>query len=618
VGRAWIAVAGIVAAVAATPAAGQWTTSGPFGGTVADVAIDPGNPQVAYALTPHAGVFKSSNGGRSWSRANAGLPNDEIGFRLEVSPADPSVLYVVLSTGLYRSTDGARSWTRTPAQPLETVRDLDLHPTDPNTFYLTRFREVVRSTDGGETLVPLAIDRHIPTALAIAPSAPQTLYGYSSRVYVSRDAGEVWKEGNHAMNTPETFLVDPDDAETVYAAGSDGLLKSTNGGKTFTWIDPWHQLADSLRHLAVAPTTPRTLYVGTFRNEVYRSFDGGASWAKTALPPLNGIRDLAVDPLAPENAIVAFQARGLARTADGGASWVESHTGLAASEIRNVAANPLLPGTVLAGSEWGVYRTTNGGRSWAFSGLAGRTQESFAFTRRNRNLVFAAGTDGIFRSSDGGKTWRLRVAPPEDHQWGWGVAIAPSNARVVYAGTTDGTIWRSLDGGFTWQPRSTSVTFDGSIAVDATRPQILWVGTQQNGLRRSLDGGRTWRKLLDEYAGEYHTEMDPVVIDPLRPQTVYVGWGRTIWRTTNNGATWLPWREGVSASTFVVDRAHPRTFYVQRLDGRILRTVNSGATWVVLAGPLPTTGTNDLALSADGKTLHASSWGGGVFTRRVR
>jgi len=79
-----------------------------------------------------------------------------------------------------------------------------------------------------------------------------------------------------------------------------------------------------------------------------------------------------------------------------------------------------------------------------------------------------------------------------------------------------------------------------------------------------------------------------------------------------------PWLDGVAASTFVVDGVHPRTFYVQRLDGRILRTVNSGATWTALAGALPLTETSDLAVSADGKTLHASSWGMGAFSRRVR
>ena len=616
-GRAWIAVAGIVAAVVATPAAGQWSNTGPFGGSVGDIAINPRNPQVVYALTSHAGVFKSTNGGRTWARANTGLPADKIGYGLEISPANPSYLYLELEAVLYRSTDGAATWTKTPGQIHEGSRDMDLHPTDPNTLYLTRFREVVVSTDGGATFTPLPIEQHHPWLLAVAPSAPRTLYGHHGRVHVSRDAGVTWKEGNDSINM-ETFLVDQESPETVYAAGTDGLLKSTNGGKTFTWIDPWHQLADPLRHLAVVPTTPRTLYVGTWYSELYRSTDGGASWIQTALPPLNGISALAVDPLDPESAIVSSRERGLVRTADGGATWAPSHQGLVAADLRNIAASPVVAGTVLAGSDWGVYRTTDGGRSWAFSGLAGRSQEAFAFTPRNRNLVFAAGTDGIFRSGDGGRTWRLRVAPPEDHQWGWGVAIAPSNQRVVYAGTTDGTIWRSLDSGFTWQPRSRPISFDGSIAVDPTRPQILWVGTQQNGLRRSLDGGRTWRELLDEYAGEYHTAMDPVVIDPLRPKTVYVGWGRTVWRTTDNGATWRPWLEGVAASTFAVDRAHPRTFFVQRLDGRILRTVNSGATWAVLAGELPTTETNDVTISADGKTLFASSWGGGVFSRRVR
>jgi hypothetical protein len=74
----------------------------------------------------------------------------------------------------------------------------------------------------------------------------------------------------------------------------------------------------------------------------------------------------------------------------------------------------------------------------------------------------------------------------------------------------------------------------------------------------------------------------------------------------------------VLANTFVVDRARPRTFYVQRLDHRILRSVNSGATWAVIPGPLPRAETNDLALSADGKTLYASSFGAGVFARLVR
>jgi len=120
---------------AAGPAAADWTSIGPYGGSVSALAIDPRTPTTLYAGTS-AGVYKSTNGGTSWSAANAGLMCGDalcsVGH-LALDPQTPTTLYAGTGAGVFKSTDSGASWSR--GQLFDSVTSLALDPQTPTTLY---------------------------------------------------------------------------------------------------------------------------------------------------------------------------------------------------------------------------------------------------------------------------------------------------------------------------------------------------------------------------------------------------------------------------------------------------------------------------------------------------
>src|SRR5262245_8377705 len=182
---------------ASTPAGvNKWTTNGPEGESVYSLAIDPSVPTTLYSGTALHGVFKSVDGGQSWTPVNAGLPiNPNAAVNaLAIDPSAPATLYAGTSTdGVFRSTDGGQSWT-------------------PVNVGLT--------------------DRSIQ-ALAIHPSAPATLYAGSlfGGIFKSTNGGESWMAASAglAITDVDVLAIDPSTPATIYAGGGGGIFKSTSG-----------------------------------------------------------------------------------------------------------------------------------------------------------------------------------------------------------------------------------------------------------------------------------------------------------------------------------------------------------------------------------------------------
>ncbi len=141
-----------VSSGAAATGAPRWSAHGPEGGTISTLEVDPARPSVLYAGTHGAGVFRSSDAGRTWQRSSDGLPPDTLVLALELAPSKPTTLYLEAYAGqrLYRSADGARSWHELP--PVDAgIADLDVDPARPDTVYIATHEGLMRSADGGSS-----------------------------------------------------------------------------------------------------------------------------------------------------------------------------------------------------------------------------------------------------------------------------------------------------------------------------------------------------------------------------------------------------------------------------------------------------------------------------------
>jgi photosystem II stability/assembly factor-like uncharacterized protein len=315
------------------------------------LAIDPTTPSTIYAgvsngaiaydpafpLIPLGdGVFKSADGGASWTAINDGLSNLRV-VAIVIDPQSPATLYVgVEAGGVFKSSNGGASWTpRNAGLP-----------------------------DGLE-LYSLALD----------PQTPSTLYaGFDEDgVFKSIDTGVTWSPSSNGLGTGAErtiwgLAVDPQTPSTLYAATSDGVHKSADAGAT------WARTAPTMFYeynggsididrrsytLVIDPTTnPSTVYVGTFNaGGVFKTIDGGASWseANRGLDYLAGYRyvySLALDQQNPSTLYAGTQGGGIFRTTNGGALWIPVNTGLAGGDVNAIAIDATTAATY-AGTGYG-------------------------------------------------------------------------------------------------------------------------------------------------------------------------------------------------------------------------------------------------------------------------
>jgi len=235
-----------------------------------------------------------------------------------------------------------------------------------------------------------------------------------------------------------------------------------------------------------------------------------------------------------------------------------------------------------------VYKSTDGGISWRYSsnGLIyyalGIEIYSIAIDPSNTQILYA-GTNrlGVFKSLDKGNSW---------NKIGGGataIAIDPTNTQVIYTGA--GTVYKSKDGGSSWEEISKGVIsgYINTIAIDLSNTQILYVGTgdilwnRSGGIFKTIDGGKTWSKVS---GGLGDLIVKSIVIDPTNTQTLYAGTeGSGIFKSTDGGNTWTTLNSGLPSQrvySLAIDPTNPNVIYAGTASGlaKYVRIFSIGAT----------------------------------------
>lgn len=416
----------------------------------------------------------------------------------------------------------------------------------------------------------------------------------------------------------------PDDPATYYfGAAAGGVWKTGDAGRT--WAPIFDRAgAASVGALAIAPSNPKVIYVGTGQIQarydvasgdgMYRSDDGGASWRKIGLPDSRAIGRILVDPGNPDVVLVAAlghifgpsRERGLFRTEDGGKSWsqvlfVDESTGGA-----DLAADPENPAIVYA-SLWqarnypwlsyykpmvgpgsGVYKSSDGGRTWkrlAGGGWPaadlGRIGLAASAGGRVWALVDAAsapdapsGADGLWRSDDGGTRWaRVNATAGLGSSYMNRLTADPRNRDAVYV--TGQSIRRSEDGGktlsfFRGAPGGDDFHF---LWINPKRPEYMVTAADQ-GTIVTVNGGRSWSDWYNQPTGQfYHVETDgrfPYRIYSGQQDSGTVGAAS---RSDDGQLTYRDWRPvgGEERGWDVPDPRDPDIVYGSGLGGTITR-----------------------------------------------
>lgn len=586
-----------------TPVVDHIPGGGPDGGWVSSLAITSTRPATVFAAFWYGGVFKSSDQGVTWTPADRGLPGDATCDLVSV-PTEPDTLYAACSLdSLFKTTDGGALWRQLD---LDYADVPIIAPSDPNVLYTPSWGGVVRSLDGGARWEHIATSTSTSSAclrtFVIDPVDSSTLFcGDEQQISVSRDAGVTWAPfATLPEGAIESLAVGPSDRRVMVAGTSDGrIFKTTDGGSV------WQAVAAGpgsgrIARLWFADGSETTMFARQ-DSTILRSLDAGNRWQVVPFPwKASRAEALAVDPFSPSTLYVGAR-NGVMVTTDAGEHWDNRRHGITRSET-SVVFQDNASSVVYARSWPDVIVSRNGGETWMSVAEADTGAAPTVHGRKALEMLRTPSgtTDGAFEfSTDGGQQWRSSRLP--NGSIPYGIAVAAGTAGVVYVSVRGrplegGRIWRTTDAGDTWQIVFERPDFSFGrcceLVADPNDEDTVYafisgmeIGAGPGGeIWRTTDGGGTWDRL------SLRGLVLALALSPTTPTTVLVqhydieGAGRYVLvASTDRGHTWTRVGKGLPLNTQIIniaaDPQQPMRVFAGTEGRGVFRSLDAGVTW---------------------------------------
>ncbi|HVS81876.1 MAG TPA: YCF48-related protein [Pyrinomonadaceae bacterium] len=409
----------------------SWRITGPTGGDVRALVVDPNDPERFYFGTLDGQLYTSTDAGHNWRLlTNFNRPNLFVDHII-VDPRNSKVLYVAahrhkVPGGFFKSTDGGLTWREAPELRNEALHSLTQSELNPSVLLAGTITGIFRSQDSGETWSPLPTSRTPDLidveSLAIDPRSANVIYAGTWHLpYKSTDGGQNWRIINKGIiDDSDIFAIniDPRNADHVIMSACSGIYETRDAGENWSKVKGIPSQSRRTRAILQHPSVPGLVFAGTTEG-FWRSAKGGDnnSWMVTTSRQIE-INSIAVHPRNPNTIYIGTNNYGVMVSTDGGKNFVPSNNGYSGRFV-----NSIVPDRETAGR---IYATT---------------------------INTATGGGFFFVSSDGGATWSpsMRNMPPR--LMGYSILQDESNGNVIYLGTNLG-MYRSVDRGASWAPMS--------------------------------------------------------------------------------------------------------------------------------------------------------------------
>jgi photosystem II stability/assembly factor-like uncharacterized protein len=576
-----------------------------MGGRIRGLGADPSNPGVLYAGTfDGRAIFKSTNGGATWTTVNTGL---SVPDAVEAIAVDShGTVYVGANGGLLKGSAQGSSWSA--AQGVSALVS-SITIASPSVIYAaTRGQGVLRSSDGGATFQPVNSGLTATDFVSIARDPSGNLYAGASGiagVFKTDSTASNWSPMNTGLPQSGVDSLVADSSGSVYASVAGGVYKTTDGGAH--WNPANSGLSVSGPFLAM--DSGGAIYALAEGSHLFKSTDGAASWSSvnSGVPVGVVTNVLAVDSSG--NTIYAGTEQGVLKTTSGFASWTSASGGLIASEVYGLAFDPAVAGTLYASSFGaGVYKSTDNGSTWSL--LSEPMLYPLPVRVDSGGQVIAGGDFGLKRSTDHGATWSVPSGSPLARIW----ALDVSSSTYYAAGPG---IRRSTDNGATWNATVTGL--DGlvlmSVAADPSNGMLVYAGSSGHGLFKSIDAGATWTPAGTGFNGSAPTGL---AVDS--SGAVYAGAETGVFKSNDHGSTWTLLANGVgsSISSVVVDPSDSTRVYAA--GSVVFRSTDGGASWAQLDSSGYPSGFTTWTLALDPAnqgSIYAGTLGQGVLRDQI-
>jgi photosystem II stability/assembly factor-like uncharacterized protein len=407
----------------------DWRTTGPQGGDVRALVVDPQNPDRFYFGTLDGQIYTSADGGKHWQLLyNFGKPRLFID-NIIVDPRNSKVLFVGahrhnLPGGFFKSTDGGTTWRESAELKNEAIHSLAQSDSDPDTLIAGTFTGVFRSDDAGQSWKQLPTQSeagliHVES-LAIDPRTSDTIYaGTFYLPYKSVDGGKSWKSiKTGIIDDSDIFAIDidPRDPNHIIASACSGIYESKNAGENWRKVQGIPSQSRRTRAILQHPSVPGMVFAGTTEGFWLSDKGGDAdSWMVTTSRQLE-INSIAVHPSRPDMIFIGTNNYGVMVSNDGGKSFTPTNGGFSGRFANAILADREAPNRVYAST---INTATGGGF--------------------------------FFVSDDNGESWRPSMRSMPSRLITYAILQDATDANIIYLGTNLG-VYKSTDRGTSWAP----------------------------------------------------------------------------------------------------------------------------------------------------------------------
>lgn len=646
--------------------------------SIGDVTVDQNDTSIVWVGSGEAnnsrssyygdGVYKSNDGGKTWK--NMGLPESHHIGRILIHPSDSDVVYVAAlghlysdnpERGLYKTSNGGKSWKKVLDIEVNGkkigVVDAAMHPTDPNTIIAATYDKIrtpwtfneggpgsalYKTTDGGNNWKKL--ENGLPggflgrIGVAFSQKDPNIIYtnienvnveGISDEerlrmltvgiplergqetegieVYRSDDTGESWTMaspededvGGYPSYYYQQLIVDPNDSDHVYVLGI-RMWETKDGGKT--WDRPFRFGGDN-HAMWIDPNDSQHMLLG-YDHGMGITYDAGKNWYHPDEIPLAQFYSVDVDMAYPYNVYGGLQDNG---------------------SVRGPSSNP--NGASVKMEDW--MRTGGGDGMYNI------------IDKTNNRYLYNESQFGPIRRLDlvTGESSSIRYSGARDMRWNWSspIVVSEHNSDVVYhAGNK---VLRSNFRGENWEEVSPDLSNNDEVKAAGTgniqygtittleespiNPEELWAGTDDGNVHVTTDGGKNWTKLNDNIKGNPEYWVSRIEASAHYPGTAYVSYTGLrrddfrpfVYKTTDFGKTWTSIAANLPKESINVikeDHKNPDLLLIGT-DQSVYASIDGGKVWNKMTNGFPTNPAYDLVIHPRENDVVVGTHGRGIF-----
>ncbi|HEY0995796.1 MAG TPA: glycosyl hydrolase [Gemmatimonadaceae bacterium] len=648
--------------------------------SVGAIAVSESNPNLVFIgmgescirgnIMPGDGVYRSTDAGKSWT--HVGFGNSDAISKIRIHPTNPNIVFVASfgrysgpseERGVYKSTDGGRSWRRVLFRDANSgAIDISIDRTNPDVIYAALWEAyrkewqmssggpgsgLFKSTDGGETWTEITRNPGLPTGVigrigvAVSGADAKRVYALVENekggLFSSDDAGATWKlvNDNRAIRQRAFYythlFADPKDANVVYMQNT-SLFRSTDGGKTTTainngthgdfhdlWIDP-----DDPSHLVVGNDGGGAVSTTTGKRWTAEDYPTGQFYhaITTAHVPYHvcgSQQDNSTLCIPFDWNVGAFAAANAARARRDSAAGRDTSDTTAAAGWRDITAGGMAQAYVAGGGEPGYIAADPLNPDLFYAG----TNNGGYLDRYDRRLDYSREVNPYPWFYSGEPSSAIR----ERWQWTYPIIFSPVDPRLLYVSSQ--RLWATRDGGQTWAALSGDLTrhdpktqgpSGGPITGDMNGPEVygvifavgpgkvstnvIWTGSDDGLVHLTRDGGKTWTNVTPREMPEFG-RVSQIDASRFNPGAAYVSVRRPllgdqspyIFRTTDYGRTWTKIVGGIRADAYVhavrEDPTRRGLLYAATQHG-VYISYDDGASWQDLSLNMPDVPVADL------------------------